>query len=245
MKRWMYSSFSGTTGWYYRQLWSPKQGSLEEALLKFALQKKDPFVVQVGANDGFQNDPLFKFVKAYDWKGICLEPQPLAFSQLNKLYRHNRFTPVNEAIASKVGTLPLYRLSFTDQRWATGLSSFNRAHLEAQIDSGYVAEKAKRYSVSLPYNHADWIEQIEVPTTDFHTLLSVHQASEVDLLHIDTEGFDAEVLRLFPFTSFSPTLILVEVEHLSSSDLSDMESTLTSLGYRLRRFGVDLLAQKG
>ena len=244
-RRFLYSTFSRQTGWYYRQVWSPKAGTLEEALDAFARRVRDPFVVQVGANDGFQNDPIFKFVKAYDWRGICLEPQPLAFAQLETLYRQNKMTPVQIAIAPSIGVLPLYKLSFTTQRWATGLSSFNRSHLEAQINSGYVATKARKYKVLLPADQQEWIDQIEVATTDFQTLLDKHQATQVDFLHIDTEGFDAEVFRLFPFDSFMPSLILIEIAHLSPDDIQEIEEKLTSMGYQSQRFGVDLLAQKG
>ena len=52
---------------YCKFIYTPKKNSLAAALDK--LGNKKPFhFLQVGGNDGFANDPIFKFVKKYSWR---------------------------------------------------------------------------------------------------------------------------------------------------------------------------------
>ena len=45
---------------------------------------------------------------------------------------------------------PLYKISVSDSRWATGLSSFSREVLEAAVRSGYVEREAIKEGARLP-----------------------------------------------------------------------------------------------
>lgn len=230
---------------YYRFIWKPKPGSLEERLDQFARTHPHLRFIQVGANDGFQNDPLCKFIKAYDWKGLCFEPQPLAFSQLKQLYRNDQVIPIHAAISDTQGQQELYRISFTDQRWASGLSSFERSHLQRQIDSGFVAAKCKKYGIIPPINQDSWISTVAVTTVTFKEVLTSNQITDLQLLHIDTEGFDYEIFKLFPFEQIKPEIVLIETAHLSQPDQDSLKDSLTKGGYNLTQYGVDLWAQKG
>ena len=55
----------------------------------------------------------------------------------------------------------------------------------------------------------------------------------VDLLQIDTEGFDADVISMFDFNSFNPVLIQFEHIHLSEEVHKYTCNNLTSIGYYL------------
>lgn len=244
-RRWILSTMKWPVSRYYRLIWKPKTGSLEEKLDILAKSQPDLTFIQVGANDGFQNDPLCKFIKAYDWKGICFEPQPFAHGQLTTLYRKDRVTPINAAISTKTGQQDLYRISFTNQRWASGLSSFDKSHLQSQIDSGYVEAKCSKYGITPPADRHTWISAVPVQTVTFQQMLSQYDMKALHLLHIDTEGFDYEIFKLFPFDQISPTAVLIETAHLTESDLGELRDSLTNTGYQLTQFGVDLYAQKG
>lgn len=244
-RRWILSTTLWPVRWYYRSVWQPKPGSLEQNLDQLARSEPNFQFIQVGANDGFQNDPLCKFIKAYGWRGLCFEPQPLAYSQLQKLYRRDQVSPIHAAISDKNGQQDLYRISFTNQRWASGLSSFDRSHLQRQIDSGFVAAKCKKYGITPPSDQSSWISSEPVPTVTFDEILSRHQVAQLHLLHIDTEGFDYEIFKLFPFDQISPKVVLIETAHLTQADQDSLKGSLTKMGYSLTQFGVDLWAQKG
>ncbi|MFO1348206.1 MAG: hypothetical protein U1F12_06435 [Pseudomonadales bacterium] len=44
--------------------------------------RPDFFYVNIGANDGITNDPIFPFIEKYNWHGIQVEPVLSTFNQL-------------------------------------------------------------------------------------------------------------------------------------------------------------------
>ena len=64
---------------YYRLFFSPKVGSLQEFLEELAEDIKPFRFLQIGGNDGYANDPIFKLVKKHPWEGIIVEPQDEVF----------------------------------------------------------------------------------------------------------------------------------------------------------------------
>ena len=229
---------------FYRRFWKPKPGTLSEILDRFSQDNSNIFFIQVGSNDGFQNDPLYKFVKRDAWKGIVLEPQKQAFKNLSFLYKKDAVIPINKALSSDNENKKLYKVAFCEDRWATGLSSFIKSHLEARIDDGYIDQKCEEYGITPPELRKDYIKAIDVPCTSFENLFETHPISKVDLLHIDTEGFDYEVIKMFDFEQFSPKLVVFEHIHLSEQNKNEAQNYLQSLGYRLTVDSMDIIAEK-
>ncbi|MGH3135686.1 MAG: FkbM family methyltransferase [Gaiellaceae bacterium] len=60
---------------------------------------------------------------------------------------------------------------------------------------------------------------VEVVCTTFADVLA--EASYVDLLQIDVEGYDLELLKLFGFGRITPPIVRFEHKHLSAGDLDD------------------------
>ena len=67
-----------------------------------------------------------------------LEPQPIVFKQyLTKIHgKRKEILPINAAVSENNGKPLLYTLAFSKERWATGLSSFNKAVLLEKIKDG-------------------------------------------------------------------------------------------------------------
>jgi FkbM family methyltransferase len=227
--------------YYYQYIWQPKPNSLETILDDFSKKNKDIFFVQVGGNDGFQNDLICKFVKRHCWSGITIEPQLKPFESLKQVYQKDTVTPVNAAIDSENRTRNLYKVAFTDARWASGLSSFLKSHLEEKIENGYIERKAKKTGITLPKDKADWISFDEIDCLTFETIFQKNNVQKIDILQIDTEGFDYEILRLFKFDIFLPKIIIFESENLSATDLAECKTWLGAKGYVFEGFGGDTL----
>lgn len=191
--------------------------------------------IQVGANDGRNNDPIHTYIVKYGWEGILVEPQKYVFeNELSKTYEgFAKLHLENVAISKEESNLPFYRIAFSNARWATGLASFDRASLDEHIDSGYVERKAKQSGDTVPANREDYLESVPVSTATFEELILRHHFKEVDLLCVDTEGYDFEVLRLFDFAKFRPKLVLFESKNLCNRDFIEAKEHLIRYGYKL------------
>ena len=66
---------------FYQDIWIIKN------IFKY---KKNLFFVDVGAYDGISNSNTLLFEKFYNWKGICIEPNPNTFFFLLK-HRNNKY----------------------------------------------------------------------------------------------------------------------------------------------------------
>src|SRR6266568_4231619 len=46
------------------------------------LTTRRPYFIGIGANDGVTHDPLYPFVRDFEWRGIMVEPIPEVFAEL-------------------------------------------------------------------------------------------------------------------------------------------------------------------
>jgi len=167
--------------------------------------------LQIGAFDGVNNDPLNDLIKKHDLKGIVVEPQPQAFDLLKENYKStNNLVFVNAAISNKDETKPFY----TTKTEAIQVASFNKQHL------------IKR---NVPVTH---IAEVEMQCFTINTLLEQNNFSSLDLIQIDTEGYDFEIVKTIDFTKVQPLVIRYEHEHLSPSDFSNSLELLADQGYQ-------------
>lgn len=235
--------------YYFKYAWTPKAGSSEHFIDEFAQKngKNAFFFLQIGANNGYQHDPLFKLLQRHPhWHGILVEPQKKVFqTQLKPMYqRYENLSLINAALAPTDGTMPLYKIAFSEERWATGLASFDRKTLENHIESGYIDRQAQKQGIALPQNRADYITTESVDCISFDTILKKNAIQNLDLLLIDTEGFDFEIIKMIDFNTIKPRLIVFEYIHLSEQDLNNCKKYLQTNGYQLHTCGRDVAAVK-
>ncbi len=212
-----------------------------------ALRQPGLRFVQVGANDGVIDDPLHPFIDRFDWTGVMVEPQPGVFAdRLEPLYRNNDgVTVVNAAVGPETGSLPLYVLSFSDERWATGKATLDRSVLQRMIDSGMIADLARDNGVEPPADREDWIAAIDVPVITVDELLIRAGMDDYDLVHVDTEGADGMIVRQFDFSRSSCRIVQFEHAHLSDEDFRATGRHLSAAGFILHVDKMDCLATRG
>ena len=186
--------------------------------------------MQIGAFDGVSCDPLREFVMAHNWQGILVEPQPTAFKKLVANYSEQQgLIFKNCAVTQTRGELELFVVSGDDMPdWVGGLAGFSRESIEKHE--------------SIVPGISKHITSIRVPTVTFGDLIAELPAP-LDLLQIDTEGFDAQLLEMFPFEQCRPSLIHFERKHLPPRVLDDCLRNLQKYGYRFAFDGhEDMLA---
>ncbi len=188
--------------------------------------------MQVGAFDGISCDPLREFILKYEWQGVLLEPQPAAFEKLTANYAGQPgLVFKNCAVAETRGQLELFTVQGDDlPAWCGGLAGFSRQSIE----------KHEPFAPGISQR----IVSMQVPTIPFADLLQ-EVVGPLDLLQIDTEGFDAELLKIFPFDLSQPSIIHFERKHLSAETLDSSLIQLARYGYRFAFDGdEDMLALK-
>lgn len=191
---------------------------LNNKILKFryllqtlnSLNKISTFV-QVGAHDGLMHDPLYFLLKKNKWSGIIIEPQIEMLNLFKKRYiNRDNLIYANVAVHSKKKKIQLYTVKNPSNYSQTGWASFYHRH---------IPKKNKEIKV------------IDVKAMPLMAIIQKSKFKNIDLLQIDTEGFDYEVLNMFNFDLYKPFIIQYEHIHLSTKDYLKSIKLLENNGY--------------
>jgi FkbM family methyltransferase len=192
-------------------------------------------LLQIGANDGVTNDPINHFLQKNNGNAILVEPIPDVFEKLKKNYSRKDIKLVNAAIYENDTNVPMYRISpkleekykslYKANANASGITSLNKEHVE-----NFLIKIAPKYFDN--HNIDEWIEETTVPGMTFKTLVSTYQISTIDILQIDTEGYDFEVLKMaFASKISEPIVINFEYKNLNSIDVDMAIKLLNEKNY--------------
>ena len=86
-------------------------------------------------------------------------------------------------------------------------------------------------------NIGNYIDTLRVPTLSLETLVTKHKIGRIDLLQVDTEGFDYEILKMLWATPLRPPIINFESAHLNRTDKLACAEMLKRDGYRYLNVG--------
>lgn len=201
---------------------------LSEALNRQHRQIK---FVQIGANDGISFDNLYSIVTSERWSGIVVEPLKDLFDRLSFNYQdYPKVVPVNVAIHPEKEQETIYRVNRQRLKdypaWAAGIASMSKSHLLKNNirDNDIVSENVMCRSMM--------------------DLLREYHCTDADVLQIDTEGFDAEIIKMIDFAEFRPIVVKFEWMNLSNDDQRNVRKLLENSGYvfRVEPDGADCVA---
>ncbi|WP_033956507.1 FkbM family methyltransferase [Psychroserpens jangbogonensis] len=193
-------------------------------------------VVQIGSNDGITGDPLHELiVKHKKWTALFVEPVPLLAEKLKRNYANDSrfvfenaaindgsfqvFYSVSESVKGKIENLP---------SWYDQLGSFNKENITKHLNG-----------ILDPY-----IIESKIKGLTLQDLFTKHKISSIDILHIDTEGYDWKVLSQLDFNSYQPKTILFEHKHLSKAEKNESVNYLKNNNYLIHVLGGDYLCLK-
>lgn len=200
-------------------------GKFLEIIIKKNSIKK---LIQVGANNGITDDFIRDIIKKFDLKAILVEPLPDAFKDLEKNYKNFDVILVNKAL--NVESLNYEKFYSIDEKYLkiyfnniNVLSSFNKDNL---INWG------------VKESH---IKSIKVECTTWKDLMKTYDFREVDLICLDTEGFDHVLVKNFLETNNIRPVIIFEWVNIPYKLTRSLMETLTKNGYNFLKFKKDLL----
>jgi len=243
IKQWFNSKGYSIERNYSAMVKHGKGAELRFGIAEFAIESlirnsTKPVVVQIGAFDGKSNDFLYDYLHRFDTKAILVEPQPEAFKLLQQNFRGiNGAVLENAAMAHKDGVMQLYRIKteyHKSFRLAPQLASFERQHL--------VNALSIKSLKGLPEDRSECIESIDVPSLTFDSLMAKHELNTLDVLQIDTEGFDWEIVKMIDFKRIKPILINFEIAHLTYKEVDQAIDLLATQGYMTLIYGINMVA---
>ena len=205
-------------------------------LIKLLINKKKiNNIIQIGANDGKSDDFLRTSINT-DTNVLLVEPIKSAFEQLEKNYSgYKNVKFVNKAIDIKSGKREIFSVNpkyhdfyekkyqSKDVSWLTVLASFDKNHLEYHgIKSGH-------------------IQSIEIDCINFKELIDQYNFDSLDLLVVDTEGYDEILITNFIQNTNIRPLIIFEWIHIQKNKAEDLIELLELNNYKFLKLNKDLI----
>lgn len=189
-------------------------------------------LLQVGANDGKDEDPVHALLECHKIPAILCEPIPDTFMRLKQTYTGFDHVRLEQcAVATYDGELKLYRIaSKTGEHKFSKISSSNYDHVKNFSRWWHLA--------------SDSIVQEDVPCKTIRSLLSTNSWEAVDIVIMDTEGMDhlicSQVLDLTP----PPLVIQFEYCNSPAHSILSLIERLKMLEYCFVRSGLDITAAR-
>ena len=196
---------------------NPTFDNIKLVLALYSVAGRNPTFVQIGAYDGQTSDPVFEYVQAGKMKCLLVEPIETSFQKLKKLYDGVPHVQLMlAAVADSDGEMAMYKVREGSQSESVprgGLASFDKTHL-------------LRHSIK----ESD-IEQVRVPCLTLKSLLAKAGFEKIDILQIDTEGFDSEVVKMALALDSLPGCIHFEHTNVNAETKVTLYDSLMRRGY--------------
>jgi len=197
----------------------------DEFVYKSFFQNLDKGVfVDIGAHSGIEISNTYFFEKELGWTGVCIEPIPQLFEQLQQ---NRSCVCVQGCISDSSGSLPFIQFPY-GKDWFSGLKDkFPAGHLENLRDEwGFTS-----------------YEIIDVNCYLLSDILNQNQINHINFLSLDTEGGELDILKSIDFSSVVIDVITVEDNYNDPELLEFLQSKNFDLVKRLYQDAI--FARKG
>ncbi len=204
-----------------------------EKALQFLIPSPRPTILDVGANLG---DTIKEFKRFWPGARIhAFEPQSecqSALSAVKSLFAGDEVI-IN---ATAVGHANVSGQAFFTHDLSKGISGFHKINLKS-LDSVRLKEIEKEGAGTLPEYEKTLNHERVVPVLRLDDYMSSHEIGRVDLLKIDTQGYEPEVLEGAGEKLRDIDVVLTELMFYDyyerSLSFSDIERFLIPAGFRL------------
>jgi FkbM family methyltransferase len=151
--------------------------------------KINGYFVDIGAHDGvtFSNS---KFFEELGWTGVCAEPNPIVFEQLQSV---RKCKCVKKAIADKIGHAQFFQI-------VEG----------ADMLSGLADEFNQRGIENIHANLQDFENGFEYIDVELELFSNIVDNTTIDFLSLDTEGNELDILKSFNFNKYNVKIFTIE-----------------------------------
>jgi FkbM family methyltransferase len=171
----------------------PALDDLDRKLAPYVSERNGTFV-EAGAYDGYSCSNTYWFERFRGWSGVLIEPLP----ELADIARSER--PRSRVFQCAL-VPPEYQRELVTLHYGgimSVLAGVWNGEEEAHARTGAHVERRETYTV-------------EVPACTLSAVLDEASISEIDLMTLDVEGFEAPVLRGLDLSRHAPRFLLVEM----------------------------------
>ena len=207
---------------------------LDKGLRYLGNNKKNTFLINVGAMDGYRYDELIGYTELFNFKGLYVEPIPYLFERLKNNFKNkdgNLFE--NVAISDFEGNIEMMMIE------------------QSAIDDGYVNPCFYGMSAVYPPKNGlssegdrEIVEKygkiVTVPTITLETLLKKNNIENFDILKMDAEGHDFTIFKQIDFEKYKPSIVRLEWVNLSEDEKIQVKNTFEKFGYNYDISGQDI-----
>lgn len=203
-------------------------------------------ILQIGANDGVQDDLIRPLITKYNLKSHLVEPIKQHYQNLCSNYVD--FTNVkchNLAISDIDGEKIMTTIEYDESlpTWCKGLSTFDITRNFLSGFGGYQLKDDLRNS-ELFNKIKNSRTEIVVSTKTLDTFLSENKIDSIDVFVTDAEGHDFIIFNQLDFSKYSPKFIILETHTLSQRDKNVIVKKLVDNGYDILESSWDTVAEK-
>lgn len=206
--------------------------------------KPDFFFINIGANDGVENDPIYPFLKKYGARGIQVEPIPYNATKLERNFRdcpgiiieNIAISPISQSPPQTIYHFPDFLIE--ESYIFSQISSLSRQHIQLSIDVIKNLPEISAILRRLPKAHwEDYIEASEIPCLSFDELIQKHRVQHIDFLNLDVEGLDFQIISSIDLAKYAPTVLCIETYHFSTAEHQQFSKLMKQHRYqRIQRF---------
>ena len=188
---------------------------LQRIFNKFQIEN----IIQIGANDGKRFDDLRPYIKSKNKFCVLIEPLKKYFDELKKNYQNEKnFHFENSAITVGNEDFEIYSVK---EKY---LSEYDD-HIKG-INS-FVIKLLKNHGVKK--NH---IEKKKINSLSISNLIKKYNIEKLDLLYIDTEGYDGKIVYAFMKNTELKPIIIFEYIHIENKFFNKLINLLKTEKYK-------------
>lgn len=193
-------------------------------------------IVKIGANDGSIGDPISQLLaRRPGMRCVFVEPVPHLLDRARKNWGDDpRFSYINAAINE--GRLAVFY--YVDAAAHDELK-------DLEIDPDQLGSFDRGHILKHPGGErlAPYIRTLDVQGLSLDALFAQANVTALDVLHVDTEGWDWKILSQLDLNRWTPVFILFEHIHLSPADQAEARARL-SPSYDIEPWGTDWLCTR-
>ena len=196
------------------------QDGQDKFVLDYYEHRANGFFVDIGAHNGVTLSNT-KVLEEIGWGGVCVEPIPERFEELN---RNRKCKCFKNAVSKAKGDVEFLRIKGYSEMLSGIREKYDPKHL-------------KRIEKEIK-DHGGSCEIIMVSSVPFAELIDV---KHIDYLSIDVEGAEMDVLESIDFSIYKIGLLSLECNYSESVPTSYLQSR----GFQLiKRIGCDLFFER-